>query len=102
MAAYDGTNLVAVYVNIPRFNPFNDGLYAVINPGVQTKGQPVASTIDRVDHIVDFIRLKRRYMQHRAKYFTVHIRDAVHPNGSGRDEMPAIFWRFDLVNNTTV
>ena len=74
-------------------------LHPVVNPGVQTKGQPIARSIDRVDHGVEFMAFEGRHMQNGAEDFALHVSNAVHPQDCRADE-GATFGRFEVRNDT--
>jgi hypothetical protein len=58
LAAHHRADLVAVDIGVADRQPLGDPLHAVVDAGVQAKGQPIAGGIDRLDHASISVALK--------------------------------------------
>ena len=67
-------------------HPLGHVLHAVVNPGHQAKGQPIAGGVDRINHPVQLLGLEGGQMQHRAEDFTLEIFDATDADQAGGDK----------------
>src|SRR5690606_24143394 len=77
LAADNSTDLVAVDVNVAAMNSLSDRLHAGRDARMQTKGQAITRSIDRLDHLWKTIGLEGGNVQDWAEDFFGHILDAI-------------------------
>ena len=62
-------------------------VHAIVDPGVEPEGQPVAGAVHRIDHGVEGVRAEGRDVEDRAEDFACQLADAPDPDDGGGSEV---------------
>ena len=90
--ADDGTDHVAVHIDVARMNAVDDLVDGLVDTGVYAERQAIAGRVDVVDQAIQLGAFITHHVQHRAEHFTLERRQFVQFDQGRRDEraVPAV------------